>query len=360
MAEDGITLTTVAVGSGADASGLRRLAQIGNGRCYVTNEFDNIPKIFTKETYLVSGSYVQNRVFTPLIAESSTLTDYAGLPRLTGYLATTEKSLANVALVSDKDEPVLAWWQYGAGRVLAWTSDTRGAWTADYLAWQDGARFFAGMVNYVLPELGQTGEMTATADTITYTADENAERPENPVASILTPDGETATLALSQTAPGVYEAKWSADEDGAYAVTIADGDATLLEGGFVKNYSSEYDLPSAETREAFVQSIVAGGGQVFEGSVTLSEATEPVRTRRDCTDALLLAALVVFVLGAALQRLGWERAVERYLHRERPPKQEKPVKARPEKAKKPEKKAEPAAGEATDQLLSSMKKRKRM
>ena len=73
----------------------------------MTNEFDNIPKIFTKETYLVSGSYVQNRVFTPLIAENSTLTDYAGLPQLTGYLATTEKSLANVALVSDKDEPVL-------------------------------------------------------------------------------------------------------------------------------------------------------------------------------------------------------------------------------------------------------------
>lgn len=360
MAENGITLTTVAVGSGADASGLRELAQIGNGRCYITNEFDNIPKIFAKETYLVSGSYVQNRVFTPLISESGTLTDYEGLPQLTGYLATTEKSLANVALVSDKDEPVLAWWQYGAGRVLAWTSDTSGAWTADYLTWQDGARFFAGMVNFVLPQRGQMGEMTATADTITYKADENAERPENPVASLLTPDGEAAALALSQTAPGVYEAKWSADEDGAYAVTIADGDATLLEGGFVKNYSSEYDLPSDEKREAFVQSIVDGGGQVFEGAITLSEASKPVRTRRDITDALLIAAMITFVLGAALQRLGWERALQQYLHREKPLKEEKPVKTRPEKKRKPGKKATPAAGEATDQLLSSLKKRKRM
>ena len=76
--------------------------------------------------------------------------------------------------------------------------------------------------------------------------------------------------------------------------------------------------------------------------------------------ALLIAALIVFVLGAALQRLGWERALERYLHREKPPKEEKPAKTKPEKAKKPEKKAAPAAGEATDQLLSSMKKRKRM
>lgn len=360
MAGEGITLTTVAVGSGADASGLRKLAQIGKGRCYVTNEFDNIPKIFTKETYLVSGSYVQNRVFTPLIAENSTLTDYAGLPQLTGYLATTEKSLANVALVSDKDEPVLAWWQYGAGRVLAWTSDTSGAWTADYLTWDDGARFFTGMVNYVLPQRGQTGEMTATANTITYKADENAERPENPIANVLTPDGETTALALSQIAPGVYEVKWSADEDGAYAVTIADGDATLLEGGFVKNYSSEYDLPSPEKREVFAQSVVQGGGQVFEGAITLSESNRPVRTRKDITDALLIAALIVFVLGAALQRLGWERALERYLHREKPPKEEKPAKTKPEKAKKPEKKAAPAAGEATDQLLSSMKKRKRM
>ena len=176
----------------------------------------------------------------------------------------------------------------------------------------------------------------------------------------MTPDGETTALALSQIAPGVYEAKWSADEDGAYAVTIADGDATLLEGGFVKNYSSEYDLPSPEKREVFAQSVVQGGGQVFEGAITLSESNRPVRTRKDITDALLIAALIVFVLGAALQRLGWERALERYLHREKPPKEEKPAKTKPEKVKKPEKKAAPAAGEATDQLLSSMKKRKRM
>ena len=44
----------------------------------------------------------------------------------------------------------------------------------------------------------------------------------------------------------------------------------------------------------------------------------------------------------------------------KPDKEKKPKETKPEKAKKPEKKAAPAASEATDQLLSSMKKRKRM
>ena len=117
--KNGITLTTVAVGSGANQRLLRTLAQTGKGRAYAADEFDNLPKIFTKETYLVSGSYVQNRTFTPVIVHDSILTDFPGFPRMTGYLATAEKNLATVELMSDREDPILAWWQYGAGRVLA-------------------------------------------------------------------------------------------------------------------------------------------------------------------------------------------------------------------------------------------------
>lgn len=157
MQQNNITLTTVAVGSGADQATLRTLAQQGGGRAYAANEFDNLPKIFTKETYLVSGSYVQNRTFTPVITEQSALTDFEGFPQLSGYLAATEKSLATVSLMSDREDPILAWWQYGAGRVVAFMADSRGAWTSEFLQWDQAAAFYGGMAAFTLPRRGARG-----------------------------------------------------------------------------------------------------------------------------------------------------------------------------------------------------------
>ena len=85
MAADGITVTTVAVGEGADTAGMKKLAEYGNGRMYYAGPFDSLPKIFTKETMMISGSYVQNRTFTPAVTDS-TMTDFGGFPVLEGYL----------------------------------------------------------------------------------------------------------------------------------------------------------------------------------------------------------------------------------------------------------------------------------
>jgi hypothetical protein len=58
-----------------------------------------------------------------------------GLPQLQGYVATTPKPAAQVVLISNLGGPVLTVWQYGLGRVVAWTSDALGLWTADWLRW---------------------------------------------------------------------------------------------------------------------------------------------------------------------------------------------------------------------------------
>lgn len=157
MAQSGITLTTVAVGDGADTFTLKKLAEQGGGRAYAAGEFDNVPKIFTKETLLVSGTYVQNRTFTPVVTDPS-MTDFSGFPVLNGYLAAAEKPLATVSLASDREEPILAWWQYGAGKVLCWTSDTQGAWSGQFLGWDQAAQFFGGMISFILPSGQSAGE----------------------------------------------------------------------------------------------------------------------------------------------------------------------------------------------------------
>ena len=377
MLQNDITLTTVAVGSGADQATLRTLAQQGGGRAYAANEFDNLPKIFTKETYLVSGSYVQNRTFTPVITEQSALTDFEGFPQLSGYLAATEKSLATVSLMSDREDPILAWWQYGAGRVVAFMADSRGAWTSEFLQWDQAAAFYGGMAAFTLPGEEREGQLTTErqgdALRIVYTAPEDAQTGLSTSVTALLPDGTQTQLALQESAPGVYEGEIAAAQLGAYALRVEQRDASgelqrVMEGGAVNGYSGEYDLrnQNAESTLPYL-SALTGGREITDSAEMLKSTHAVVRARRDLTQPLLWALMVLLLCDIALRRLSWDVALERYLNarraaRQQPPRREKPA----ETAQKPKEKPKPvqpeqprpAPTQTAQQLLNKQKNKK--
>ena len=377
MQQNDITLTTVAVGSGDDQATLRTLAQQGGGRAYAANEFDNLPKIFTKETYLVSGSYVQNRTFTPVITEQSALTDFEGFPQLSGYLAATEKSLATVSLMSDREDPILAWWQYGAGRVVAFMADSRGAWTSEFLQWDQAAAFYGGMAAFALPGEEREGQLTTErqgdALRIVYTAPEDAQTGLSTSVTALLPDGTQTQLALQESAPGVYEGEIAAAQLGAYALRVEQRDASgelqrVMEGGAVNGYSGEYDLrnQNAESTLPYL-SALTGGREITDSAEMLKSTHAVVRARRDLTQPLLWALMVLLLCDIALRRLSWDVALERYLNarraaRQQPPRREKPA----ETAQKPKEKPKPvqpeqprpAPTQTAQQLLNKQKNKK--
>lgn len=377
MQQNDITLTTVAVGSGADQATLRTLAQQGGGRAYAANEFDNLPKIFTKETYLVSGSYVQNRTFTPVITEQSALTDFEGFPQLSGYLAATEKSLAAVSLMSDREDPILAWWQYGAGRVVAFMADSRGAWTSEFLQWDQAAAFYGGMAAFTLPGEEREGQLTTErqgdALRIVYTAPEGAQTGLSTSVTALLPDGTQTQLALQESAPGVYEGEIAAAQLGAYALRVEQRDASgelqrVMEGGAVNGYSGEYDLRSQNSESTLPYlSALTGGREITDSAEMLKSTHAVVRARRDLTQPLLWALMVLLLCDIALRRLSWDVALERYLNarraaRQQPPRREKPA----ETAQKPKEKPKPvqpeqprpAPTQTAQQLLNKQKNKK--
>ena len=378
MQQNDITLTTVAVGSGADQATLRTLAQQGGGRAYAANEFDNLPKIFTKETYLVSGSYVQNRTFTPVITEQSALTDFEGFPQLSGYLAATEKSLATVSLMSDREDPILAWWQYGAGRVVAFMADSRGAWTSEFLQWDQAAAFYGGMAAFTLPGEEREGQLTTErqgdALRIVYTAPEGAQTGLSTSVTALLPDGTHTQLALQESAPGVYEGEIAAAQLGAYALRVEQRDASgelqrVMEGGAVNGYSGEYDLRSQNSESTLPYLSALTGGREITDSVEMLKATHAVvRARRDLTQPLLWALMVLLLCDIALRRLSWDVALERYLNarraaRQQPPRREEKAAEAPRKPRTKPKAAEadqphPAPAQTAQQLLNKQKNKK--
>ncbi len=358
MAGNGITVTTVAVGDGVDYAGLGRMAEIGQGRMYAAGPFDSLPRIFTKETMLISGSYVQNRHFTPVITDSS-MTDFPGFPELGGYQAVTEKPLAIVSLCSDRQDPILAWWQYGAGRVLSWTSDIQGGWSAAFLSWDRAAEFFSGLISFILPDRTGNGEITLEDGRMNW----ETEAPQEASAASVTmirPDGERETLRLERISDTRFEGDADTSLSGAYAfrIEMEDGRGKVLqsaEGGDVVSWTAEYDQRQEDTGalETLAQET---GGSVCENTAALLDFPDTAAQKRmDLTPLLAGLALLLFVFDVAQRRMD--------LFRE-PVRQEKAEadKARPAGKEKhgTEKKKQENTPAAADVLWEQMKNRKKL
>ena len=125
-----ITLSTLAIGSDADTKLLSNLAHIGGGRYYFTERSTQIPRIASKETTILTrNAVIEGQVAAVVADPSPILRSLSGdLPALSGFVATTRKDRAVTALETEKGLPLLAHWQYGLGRVVAWTSEAQQGW----------------------------------------------------------------------------------------------------------------------------------------------------------------------------------------------------------------------------------------
>ena len=363
MAERGITVTTVAVGDGADTAGMRKLAEIGNGRMYYAGPFDSLPKIFTKETMMISGSYVQNRTFTPAVTDES-MTDFDGFPVLDGYQATMEKPLATVSLCSDRQDPILAWWQYGAGKVISWTSDVQGGWSSAFLNWEDAPAFFGGILSFALPARSNSGNAALEDGKLIFTAEGDTEllsRAAGAEARVTRPDGKTETVILTQVSANGFEGPADTSQAGAYGVHVSVRDRRgnellAADDGAVLSWSREYDLRAAD--EGILEKISAQtGGTVLESTEGLLNFPDTnARKRRDLTWVLALAAGILFLFDVAQRRLDWLREPEK-----KEPEQEEAAPARVKTKKTKEKpKQEPQQEKAADVLWENLQKKKRL
>ncbi|MCR5296349.1 MAG: VWA domain-containing protein [Clostridiales bacterium] len=360
MADAGITLTTVAVGDGADYAGLKQLAETGGGRMYAAGPFDSLPKIFTKETMMISGSYVQNRTFTPAVTDAS-MTDFDGFPVLTGYLATTEKPLATVSLCSDRQDPILAWWQYGAGKVAAWTSDVRGGWTASFLNWDGAAEFFGGIISWILPAHDAAGESLLADGKLRYVsnaAEDILAEASRAEARIVRPDGSTQTVMLEQTSASGFEGEADTALPGAYSVriTLLDRQGHELlsaDSGAVVSWTREYDLRGTEDGQLERLSAETGGQAEGDPAKLLSFPDTAARKRKELTGPLMILAALIFLFDIAQRRLDWIREPAEKPAAEKKP--ERKEKKKPEMAEKTEQ-----GPQAADVLWQNLQKKKRL
>ncbi|MCA2002217.1 MAG: VWA domain-containing protein, partial [Chloroflexi bacterium] len=272
--ENGITLSTVGVGNDA-APFLKDLAALGGGRYHFTNNAGNIATIFTEETTLATRAYIVEESFYPTLVNSSPiLSGIAATPRLHGYVASSAKDLAQVILESDKGDPILAAWQYGLGRSVAFTSDATGRWARDWAASDIFPTFWAQAVRYTVNDtlnsvLQMTVEPQGEKSSVILDARSRTGEFLNGYqieASIVAPDGESQTVKFSQIAPGRYKSEFIPTEQGIYLIHFsgkseAGGDSFAETTGWALSYSPEYRRIDPDP-DLLLQLSALGNGQV--------------------------------------------------------------------------------------------------
>jgi Ca-activated chloride channel family protein len=317
--ENGITLSTVGVGNDA-APYLKDLAALGNGRYHFTNNAGSIPSIFTEETTLATRAYIVEESFFPTLVNSSPM--LAGItetPRLHGYVATSAKDLAQVILQSEKGDPILATWQYGLGRSVAFTSDATGRWARDWARSKIFPAFWVQAVRYTINDsLNTTLQMTIESHgekaSITLDARDRTGEFLNSYqieANIIAPNGESQSITFTQTAPGRYESEFIPKKQGIYLIrfsgkTDAGGEsASFAETtGWALSYSSEYQRIESDPDLLLRLSSLAGG-QVASPfpSEAFSHDLKATRASRPIAPLLLLIAALLLPFDIAVRRL---------------------------------------------------------
>ena len=326
MAQAKMTCTAVAVGDDCDFKVLENIARIGNGRYYHSTDPTNIPQIFAKETVTASKSAINEQPFTPTILRSTQVLDGVrpeDAPPLLGYVTTRPKPTSEVNLITEKGDPLLSWWRYGLGMSVAFTSDAKSRWAAEWITWPGYSKFWAQVVRHAMRKSDAKGVFATveqkdgrgylTFDTVQL--DGKYVNQATVQVTVLEPQDGRREVTMTQTAPGRYTADFPLDKPGAYQVQMvqtAKGlDAVQQSRGLVVNYDEELRL--RPTNEAFLQELARVSGGVFK------PAPEDVFAPDDRTASqplplwpyLLIAAMVLFLADVALRRIDFDLVLGR-------------------------------------------------
>jgi hypothetical protein len=220
-------------------------------------------------------------------------------------------------LTSSRDDPVLAKWQYGLGRVVAWLADDGTDLAAAWPEWQRYDEFWAAVLRWALPDPeNRPLQVAITRDgpESVVSVEVMGEAPKfddsgQMTATITTPGGGVAAdLPLARTGPGVYEMRVAAPTSGAYKIELrqtAAGQTTTELAGFAVPPSPELQ-PSPDGSILLRAIATRTGGRVLSlddpnRALAGKVSGLPLRHYRPLWSVPLMLALGLLVVEIALR-----------------------------------------------------------
>ena len=320
MTNSRITVSSVGVGSGADRTLLRMIAEKGNGRVYFTSDARRVPQIFTKETTQVARSALVEEPVRVRVAKRANAIqgiNWGSAPALRGYVSTKAKPRSETLLVSSYGEPIFSWWRQGLGKTAAFTSDVKNRWAAAWLGWPGYQQFWAQVVREIMRHrIQRSFEMKATISQgvvhVTVDALNRADRFINGLDAMLTVfdphrPGRKLRLPLHQTAAGRYEADFRLPRYGSFLLRgryrsngkVVAESITSMAAPYPEEYTQFIQHPEHVDRAA----VITGGLKNPSTIAMFDPGQEKVIYHKDYWSWLIYGILGLFLLDVLLRRV---------------------------------------------------------
>jgi Ca-activated chloride channel homolog len=314
-----ITVSCVGV-EGADLRMLQSIADAGDGRLYPMADARTLPQIFMKEVTIVQKAQLVEDLVKVRIAKRVEAIDGTGVesaPNLRGYVSTKPKPTAEVILISDLGEPILARWRRGAGFALAWTSDVKNRWSVDWIRWGGYPKFWAQVVrssmrkqvfnSYDMSTRVVDGRAMVSVDAIDH-ADKFVNELDTDLEVIDPATSKTVqTLTMQQTAAGRYSTDFKLNRYGSFllkAIHKRDG-KTVAEtmGSVALSYPLEYLRSTANPEPLQHAALVTGGHDQATPQQLWDAGTEKISYTQDLWPYVLLIVAGLFLLDLYAKRV---------------------------------------------------------
>lgn len=302
-----IGITVIGIGD-ADEKLLQKFEDHGIGQSVHVRDVRELPEVLM-DAVRETQSYIVQEVFEPTINNQNTpiLDGITDLPKLNGYVATAEKTAAQVILKSHKDEPVLAVWNYGLGKSVAWTSDVKPAWSADWIAWDNFGKFWGQVVNWTLPTAGSEPNfdlVVSSANGSGHVVIETQQSsPAAYVVQVAGPNGSSQSVEMEQESSTRYVGAFQMSDSGSYIVTAEhEDDGSRQTETISLSYPAEY--ADFDVNRALLTQLAEDTGGIYEPTATqiAAPAGDAIEKRVSLSTLLLIIAVVLFVLEMILRR----------------------------------------------------------
>jgi len=322
---DRITVSTILISGHVGPETMVWMAEQGKGHFYPVTSPDELPQVFIKETAVILKSAIYEEPFKPQLRSASEVVHGIGAgeyPTLLGYVATTPKPRAETPLWTDKGDPLLAHWQYGLGRAVAFTSDAKAKWGKLWLNWDKYRQFWSQIEQWSLRRLENADFTTdVTVDKGEGLINVEALDGQGNYRNFLhlqtivdSPKGERQVVQLEQTGPGHYEAHFATKDVGSYMLNLLDMKEGQVRGsqavGASVNYSPEFTAP--EPNLNLLRRIAeAAGGKILDPAVPSVNPFLHDRKKtyqpHDLWEWLLKFAVILFTLDVGVRRIQIDR-----------------------------------------------------
>lgn len=307
IAEARISVTAIAIGD-ANRELLTQFAEKGDGRAVFVENIQQLPAILT-EAVRETQRYIVQETFQPVIttANESLVAGIGTPPSLHGYVATAEKETAQVFIHSHKDEPILAGWNFGLGKALAWTSDVKSAWAKAWIPWHNFGKFWGQIINWTLPAVDADSDFDLRVSMHHGVAEVNIDTRAPSEASynvhVVGPNRTSEIAEIQQVTPTRYSGTFQMQDSGSYILTAErEGDTRRSIETLSLPYPAEYAEFQVDT--ASLKMIAAATAGIHEPTPVQIAAPAGMAIERQASLAqvLLVVAAILFVLEMILRR----------------------------------------------------------